>query len=111
MEENFENKSQLFSFPILNCFDTELLGSYSMKALTKQMNRIQMEIKYMCDELEPKDYSRVNKFSQKFKNVIVAVNELVNSALHTMMENSVAKLLKVLRFFTTSFDYCRDETD
>jgi hypothetical protein len=75
------------------------------------MNRIKLEIKYMCDELEPKDYSKIHKFSQKFKKVIISVNELVNQSLNQMMHNSVEKLLKLLRFFTLKFDYCQEGYD
>lgn len=65
----------------------------------------------MCDELEPKDYSKINRFSLKFKKVIAAINELVNNSLSQMMINSIEKFLKLLRFFCLRFNYCQEIYD
>lgn len=91
------------TFPLLK-FDKKK-AKESIRELEKKILRVQVEVKYMCDELEPKDYNLNQKFSKRFKRLITAVNSITNEALITMMKHSCKSFLKTLRYLSLSFEF------
>ena len=90
-------------YPLLE-FKTEQ-AQKSIEELKKELMRIQVEVKFMCDEMEPKDFSMIQFFSKRFKKLIKVVNMLTNDALVQMVQNSAKSLTKILRYMCLGLEY------
>lgn len=68
---------------------------------------IKQELKYMCDELEPQNYSLLEQFSTRFKKFIIVLNIHVNEAIKLMITYSLENLRRCLRYMCLGlyFDY------
>jgi len=105
-----KTKDKLISFPLIDCSDPKILATHSVKEVLRQIAKVRLELKYMCDELEPKDFSKISSFSHRFRKILITLNQMLDDSLNRMLENSIKKLLKLFRFFTLRFDYCDEDS-
>lgn len=82
-------KDRLISFPLIDCSEPSILASHSVKEIVKQITKVRLELKYMCDELEPKDFSKLGSFSDRFRKILLTLNQLLDDSLNRMLENSI----------------------
>lgn len=67
-------KDRLISFPLIDCSEPKILASHSVKETLRQIAKVRLELKYMCDELEPKDFSKIGQFTDRFRRILITFN-------------------------------------